>query len=391
MFDELKNITSKFGRLKGSGVRMPRLTKRDRDRFQEWLTSVAQAAPEQGLGFSTLFSALDWDHVKDEVDRESRARIVIVGAQGCGKSTLVQHLKGLDSTRNSVRHSDEGIDAEVGVDSAGGDAGVVEDFGLFVLLTLHDVRVNREAAHAAMDWLAMQHADLIVFVLDGDTGLRSWEAEQLARVRSMAKPLIVTMNKCDQLSDPQVVDQLSRQLAHPLVPIAARTGLNVTGKLLPCIVDACPHLTTALGREVPAWRTVAVDRATQRAAALSGLAGVEPVPLLDIPFQALIQMRLVLRIAAAYGVPVGDRYSRELIVTLIGSAGMRVLAQQLTKVVPVLGWAASGALAAAGTWTIGRVARAYFENGRHLAWPQRRRLMGDSGEEKQASAEDWVA
>ncbi len=370
MLEEIKNLTSIFGKLKRPTAGMPRPNRLDLDRVQQWVTSVVQSAPDKGLGFSALFSALDWDRVKDEVDRESRARIVIVGATGCGKSTLVQRLKGFEVVPD--------VTTDAGADAGDSRVDLVEDLGLFVLLTLHDARVDREGAHAAMDWLARQHADLIVFVLDGEAGLRGWESEQLARVRAMAKPLIVVINKCDQLADPQIVDHLSRQLAHPLVPIAARTGLNVTDKLLPCIADACPHLTTALGREVPAWRPVAVNRATQRAAALSGLAGVEPVPLLDIPFQALIQMRLVLRIAAAYGVPVGDRYSRELIVTLVGSAGMRVLAQQLSKLVPVLGWAASGALAAAGTWTIGQVARAYFENGRHLAWPQRARLTRDS-------------
>lgn len=355
MLNTLKSISSTIRRI----AQQPHLNQRELNRLQRWVTSVAQAAPEHGLGFGSLFNALDWDHVKDEVDRESRARIVIVGAAGCGKSTLVNCLKGIEPS-SPERFADVGVDKP----------DIVEDLGLFALVTIHDAHVARESAHAAMDWLAMQHADLIVFVLDGETGLRGWEAEQLSRVRAMARPLIVTLNKCDQLSEPAQAEQLSHQLAHPLVPIAARSGLNVIEKLLPCIADACPHLTTALGREVPAWRSVAVERATNRAAALSGLAGVEPVPLLDIPFQALIQMRLVLRIAAAYGVPVGDRYSRELIVTLVGSAGLRVLAQQLAKVVPVLGWAASGALAAAGTWAIGRVAQAYFENGRRLTLPQ---------------------
>ena len=361
MLNTFKSISTTIRRI----AKQSHLNQRELNRLQGWVTSVAQAAPEHGLGFSALFNALDWDHVKDEVDRESRARIIIVGAPGCGKSTLVNWLKGVEPP------SSEGF-ADTG-DADTDNVNVVEDLGLFALVTIHDAHLARESAHAAMDWLALQHADLIVFVLDGETGLREWEAEQLSRVRAMARPLIVTLNKCDRLSEPGEAERLSRQLAHPLVPIAARSGLNVTEKLLPCIADACPHLTTALGREVPAWRSAAVERATNRAAALSGLAGVEPVPLLDIPFQALIQMRLVLRIAAAYGMPVGDRYSRELIVTLVGSAGLRVVAQQLTKVVPVLGWAASGALAAAGTWAIGRVAQAYFENGRKLTLPYRHR------------------
>jgi len=47
---------------------------------------------------------------------------------------------------------------------------------------------------------------------------------------------------------------------------------------------------------------------------------------------------------------------------------LRYLGQQLAKVIPLAGWAASGALAAGGTWAIGKAATGYFENGRHIHW-----------------------
>jgi uncharacterized protein (DUF697 family) len=200
---------------------------------------------------------------------------------------------------------------------------------------------------------------------------------------------LLVLNKCDAVR--VRLDDLSQQLAGPLLPISARTGEGIADKLLPAMVDACPTLTTALGREVPAWRSTAVQRASQRAAMLSGLAGVEPVPLLDLPFQMLIQLRLVLRVAAVYGEPVGDRYSRELLATLIGGAGLRYAGQQLAKAVPVVGWAASGALAAAGTYAIGKLARTYFEHGRRLPTPNlkplgvKRRRVAHGGEQDATS------
>jgi uncharacterized protein (DUF697 family) len=220
-------------------------------------------------------------------------------------------------------------------------------------------------------WLVFQNADLVLWMLDGKAGLRPWEFEWICRARSMGKTLTVILNKLDAVQDKSTVVRLNQTLGCAVIPMSARDGPDVAEQLLTHIADIAPNLTTALGRESPAWRRVAARRVIQRAVALSGLVGVEPVPLLDIPFQVLIQLRLVLRLAAIYGEPLGDRYSRELLATIVSGVAMRYLGQQLAKVIPLAGWAASGALAAGGTWAIGRVATEYFENGRHvpLHWP----------------------
>jgi uncharacterized protein (DUF697 family) len=317
------------------------------------------ALPRTGIGLSTLLGLLDWDHISAEVLRESRAQIVIAGAAGCGKTTLLNTLRGMDVHGRYQTHDERPFAA----------AGP-EDLGLFALATVPE----STEAMGLHDWLPIEtanlNADLIVWLLDGEVGLRPWEYEWLCRVRATGRPLILALNKCDALNDPTDVARLSGQLAYPLHAVSARTGEGLIDSLLPAIVEVCPTLTTALGREVPAWRRTAVQHATQRAAMLSGLAGVEPVPLLDLPFQMLIQLRLVLRVAAAYGEPIGDRYSRELLATLVSGAGLRYAGQQLTKLVPVVGWVASGALAAAGTFAIGKLATTYFEHGRKWPKPQ---------------------
>jgi uncharacterized protein (DUF697 family) len=45
---------------------------------------------------------------------------------------------------------------------------------------------------------------------------------------------------------------------------------------------------------------------------------------------------------------------------------LRYGGQQLVKIIPLAGWLASAALAAGGTWVIGRIAVEYFENGRQV-------------------------
>ena len=346
--------------------------------WSERMTSNTHANTSPGLG--SLLGLLDWDNVRSEVDRECRARIAIVGGAGVGKSMLLNRIIGAEMATvqagatcvdkvDKVDNADDEVGDEIGRGSA-----THEDFGLFSVIRMADPNepIDVSAASDNHDHaLMMQSADLIVWILDGTVGLRPWEHEQLCRVRAMSQPLLVVVNKCDEMRGTEEVIRIGKLLAQPVFAISAQDGAGVIDHLLPAMVSACPHLVMALGREVPAWRKVAVQQTTQRAAVLSGLAGLEPVPLLDIPFQVLIQMRLMLRIAAMFGEPVGDRYSRELMATLIGGAGLRYLAQQLAKLVPLVGWVISGALAWVGTCAIGRIAAAYFENGRSLSgrWP----------------------
>jgi uncharacterized protein (DUF697 family) len=340
--------------------------------------------PSAGFGLGALLGALDWDSVKSEVDRECRARIVIAGAADSGKTTLLNRLRGLDVT----------VAPEPSSNGPASDAAnwMAEDLGLFSVVPIAApvsaaAPSTEKGGLGGLDEPTLQHADLIVCLLDGAAGLRNWEHEWLSRLRATGRPLLVVLNKCDQVKHAEDLTRIGRVLAQPVIPISALRGTHVVEKLLPSLVDACPNLTIALGREVPAWRHSATQRAMQRASALSGLAGLEPVPLLDIPFQVLIQLRLVLRIAAMYGEPVGDRYSRELVATLVSSAGLRYVAQQIAKVVPLLGWAVSGALAGAGTWAIGRIAQTYFENGRKLSKPEIRLVKRSQSSPKHPSTE----
>lgn len=327
------------------------------------LGAARHAPAPASLGLSALLGALDWDHVRDEVDRESRARIVVAGANDSGKSTLLRLLKGMPP-------------ADFTASDGSSERG--EDYGLFKAVDFDNGLVAWPGGASPMigegdgfgEGEATLHgADLVVWQLDAARGLRDWEYQVICRLRATGRPLLVVLNKCDLQSPCASADEVSRSLAQPVIPISARTGQNVITHLLPAMANACPNLTPALGREVPAWRSQAVQRVIMRAAALSGLTGLEPVPLLDLPFQVVLQLRLVLRIAATYGEPVGDRYSRELIATLLGSAGVRYVGQQLAKIVPLVGWAASGALAAGATWAIGRVAATYFEHGRRFPLP----------------------
>ncbi|MFQ6058275.1 MAG: GTPase [Anaerolineae bacterium] len=357
-----------------------------------------EPTPEPAWGVGSILDAFDWDHVRAEVEQESQARIAIVGLRAVGKSSLLNRLRGW----------------EVSPAEDGGDGSTLaqEDLGLFVLVDLpdHGPRVAAwPTAHNSLSgsvldgygedaWTTLAEADLIVFVLDGEAfahtprgeeqpssvggswadalGLRTAEYQWFCRIRSLGRPLIVALNKVDLLVGQlgEVQAELERRLAASVIPVSAQEGTGIEARLLPRMLDACPVLAVPLGREMPAVRRRAAIRLIRQAALLSALTGLEPVPLLDIPIQLAAQMRLLLRLAALHGRLGSGDGSRELLATVAGGLGLRLAAQQVAKLVPVLGWAVSGLLSGLSTWFLGRAAVAYFDGSWSSRVPALRRL-----------------
>jgi uncharacterized protein (DUF697 family) len=85
------------------------------------------------------------------------------------------------------------------------------------------------------------------------------------------------------------------------------------------------------------------------------------VPGVDLPVLTLNQIRLVLRIALAYGQELDRERAVELLGVVGAGLGFRTVARELLDFVPVAGWAVKGAVAYSGTKAIGEAAIRYFE------------------------------
>ncbi len=144
------------------------------------------------------------------------------------------------------------------------------------------------------------------------------------------------------------------------------------------MISASPEAALVIGRELPEYRRQAAQRIIRNATLISLAAGLEPVPLVDIPILLGTQVRLVLRLAALYGEPIDStealKHARELVFTMISGLGLRYLAEQAAKAVPFGGDIIAGAIAAAATWSIGEVVLDYYEGGKRLN-PGRLRSM----------------
>jgi len=85
------------------------------------------------------------------------------------------------------------------------------------------------------------------------------------------------------------------------------------------------------------------------------------IPGVDLPVLTLNQIRLVLRIALAYGEEIDRQRAVELIGVVGAAFGFRAVARELLDLVPVAGWAVKGAVAYTGTKALGEAAVRYFE------------------------------
>ena len=85
------------------------------------------------------------------------------------------------------------------------------------------------------------------------------------------------------------------------------------------------------------------------------------VPGADLPALTLNQIRLVLRIADAYGFEVDRERLPELLAVIGSGLGFRALARQALGLIPIAGWAVKGGVAYAGTRALGEAAQRYFE------------------------------
>jgi uncharacterized protein (DUF697 family) len=141
-------------------------------------------------------------------------------------------------------------------------------------------------------------------------------------------------------------------------------GEEVLGEIVPWVVGALDEdYLVSLGRGYEAFRRATCEEVIRNNARQNAFIGALPVPGADLPVMTANQGRMVLYIASIHGQEITLDRARELLGVLGAGLGFRALGRQVVKVVPVAGWAVSGAIGYAGTIAMGRAAMLYFERG----------------------------
>lgn len=120
-------------------------------------------------------------------------------------------------------------------------------------------------------------------------------------------------------------------------------------------------------------RRRAAGRIMRRHMAFSGVAGLVPLPAVDVATVAGVQVKMLHAMTRLYGIPFNARLARQWVLALIaggGSVMLAVPAASATKALPVVGTAASFLLSPAfstlSCYATGRVFIRHFEAGGRL-------------------------
>jgi len=157
--------------------------------------------------------------------------IAIVGRPNVGKSTFFNRVL---KTRRAIVDAEEGITRDriygtmdwVGHNLTFVDTGgyIPEDIDVF------NAAVRRQAQ------MAIEEADLILFMVDGRELPTSSDVSLSNFIRETGKPYILVVNKCDALKNDQQINNYYELGLEPIYPISALSG-RLTGDLLDAIVD----------------------------------------------------------------------------------------------------------------------------------------------------------
>ena len=134
--------------------------------------------------------------------------------------------------------------------------------------------------------------------------------------------------------------------------------------------SASPESEGAAAEMTPEQRAETAGKLVERFAIWSGVAGLVPLPVVDVVAVGGLQVQMLRRISQIYDVPFSENSGKSLVAALVGSlipASSGLGAASALKFVPVIGTLTAGlvmpALSAGATYAIGKAFIQHFESG----------------------------
>jgi uncharacterized protein (DUF697 family) len=218
--------------------------------------------------------------------------------------------------------------------------------------------VRGGVASAVREQGPLEGAAALVYVLAGGVDA---DDEQLLKEAARARVPIVAVisDRLEPVTDGDA--HIPYVLEENVVRVGSGTGFpieEIVGRLARVLGESA----TPLAARLPVLRHAVCEELIRRISRQNGLVGVAVfVPGADLPVLTLNQVRLVLRIADAYGFEIDRDRLPEVLGVLGSGLGFRAIARRAIGAVPVVGWAVKGAVAYAGTRALGEAAVRYFE------------------------------
>jgi uncharacterized protein (DUF697 family) len=164
-------------------------------------------------------------------------------------------------------------------------------------------------------------------------------------------------------AEPEAAVRLPHVLATDVVAVPPGTALPLED-VVDRVAAKLDEKAYALAGKLPALRRAVAEKIVERFARQNAVLGAAVfIPGADLPVMTLNQIRMVLRLAGAYGHEIDRERAVEILGVVGAGLGFRAVARQLVAFVPVGGWAVKGGIGYAGTKALGEAAIRYFEAG----------------------------
>jgi len=180
--------------------------------------------------------------------------IAIVGRPNVGKSTLFNRLV---RKRRAIVEDEPGVTRDRNYAEASWEDRpfILIDTGGFEPSARENIRQQvREQAE-----VAIEEADLILFLMDGKEGLMPADVEVAGYLRKMAKPVLYVVNKIDGEKQEQEVLDFYRLGVETLYPISAEHGRGISD-LMDGVLKAFPPASPPEEPDGEATRVALVGR-----------------------------------------------------------------------------------------------------------------------------------
>ncbi|MBI5048012.1 MAG: ribosome biogenesis GTPase Der [Deltaproteobacteria bacterium] len=209
--------------------------------------------------------------------------VAIVGRPNVGKSTLFNRLIG---KRKAIVKNEPGITRDLNY------ADVIEQGRAFTLIDtggFEPISTYRDGVGSAMlakvreqALLAIEEADIIVFIMDGRDGFLPSDIDVANILRKVNKPVIYTVNKIDTSNQEQGLADFYRLGMENLIPVSAELGKGVY-ELMDKIINLIPKTSSVKEKEERIRLAVVGRPNVGKSSLVNKLLGYERVMVSDIP------------------------------------------------------------------------------------------------------------
>ncbi len=196
--------------------------------------------------------------------------VCIVGLPNAGKSTLFNRLIG---KKKAIVNTAPGITRDRCYDVAewAGHTFTLIDTGGYILERPNDLEKNITAQAT----IALQEADVLLFIVDAQVGLHTAQRQLIKLLRTYEKPILIGVNKVDHPTAPHHMHQFHALNSGALYPISAMHGSG-TGELLDALVAHFEKPLREEGEEKKIPRIALIGRPNQgKSTFLNNLLGTE--------------------------------------------------------------------------------------------------------------------